>query len=503
MNSLPKCLFWLLYVVALTFAANNGRREKYPEKLSAGIYDHEIKIPLVYESYAAMTFEFELPAVNVSTAPFDYSCPDDKIASNYSCPVYYHLQKLWSELNHFIELRHLRHPPSNDEIIIPSCAEITRHFHSQTTTVENIRRYKQLLRHCVQGIQATSMVKRPNDQAVFSGQQLTWSFIGTYYKDLPSNRRVDKAMLVNMLAAADGLKMTQLLQEAQEWTDAVRECKSGRIPSTKITEPFFKNVLSVLQRRLGNRELVIDPENDLSRYFTSPLTDCTLTADDRLFVRVLVPLKSTGAEWSIRSLTSVPFVYNDGEDGTPLVCTVKDGSIIGGKIYSHEKSSNQSFPVSCDVRKDDLCHSGDNEGSLASFKRSCGSEILANNQQQILKLCELHCEPIDSFRTPITLRVAADTFYIAGKVGEAVEIKCGNTTQTIYPPREGALEVHVPCECTLSATGTGKPLVSLEPCGRNLTVYTVKPMHLSGTATAVVSEEVESVEPHSRRSARL
>ncbi|CAG7734000.1 unnamed protein product [Allacma fusca] len=482
-------------LLMLTFISiSNGQNQtKFPESLSPGVFIRKLNSTRVYESFAAIVYEFELPTYpNNNTLVFDYECSSPKYATNYSCPIFYHLHKIRDELRSTIELQHLRHPESSSDMAfeISSCEKILPHFRSTTITAEKLKKYQQLLRACANGLFLKHpLITRFNQKEPRqSYTDLIKGYIENYYQFLPSEKRQDKSILLNLLTTANALGLTQMLEEAQMWTEVMNDCKTSTVPAHLLNSEKLSWSLNYLRPRLAAKNLtLVLPLDDISSYYKASIADCVMTKT-QLLIRILIPVKSVSSDWNLYSVTPVPFVYNDGEDGSQLICTLKN--IDHDQINSFETNSKLAYPITaCDTKRDIVCHTGEDDLTMHQFKKTCVAEIFGESPSQVRKTCDLHCEPIDSFRSPILFRVAADKFYLAGKPNESIQVRCPNSTKSLSPPKEGSLEIQLPCQCSL--THQNKRFVIQEPCGQNMTILNMKPLHLA----PIVSETESEIEP--------
>ncbi|CAG7716985.1 unnamed protein product [Allacma fusca] len=458
-------------------------------KISRGVYTRESLTPTFYTSVGALTFEYQLPNFSSHRSMiYDQDCPTDEIldnqaSSSYTCPIFHYLHKIRDELEPLIQLKNLQSLPAADNgYQIPQCPNLSKHFLSVKVTSENLESYKAQLHQCVNGLMVKSASKLDFNQSLFRFPYafMMSNFLDSYFKQLPSEGRTDLAVLLNAATNYNTLAFLQGLAEAQRWQDAVKDCQNQNIPKSLISPEVLSSSLQKLNELLLPKQLepITSVNSSLGVYYRDKLTDCTFTDDNKLFIRVLVPLKQSSTNWKYLEVKSVPFL----EVKSKRICYIKE--FEEGKHFALDLLSRRNVQIECagvdsepggNNQDERFCFLREEEQSISAFKKTCASTVLAaeNRRSVLAKFCPMLCEEAEFFNLPIFTRVAPDRFVIVG-MNESLVAEIDSSVNIIELGGSGALEVTLPCKGVIMF---GKRRFQAEePCGRVYKVVRVEPV---------------------------
>ena len=484
-------LLGLLQVFSATVVAGSTGTQPKPVaslphpkiKVSRGVYATEVAGPVLYESLSALTFEFTLPEwVPGKTLMYDQTCDTEDFsqqnpASTYTCPIYHHLHKIRDHLEPIIQLSDLKFPPtsSSTPYNIGDCEIITEHFQGVTVTEAELDSYVKQLSRCLDGRVIHNLGINTYNQSVtrLPYALMMTNFVENYFQHIPSEGRTDLAVLLNAVTSYNNLGLTQALAESQRWRNAFFDCKMQNIPTSLITPIIMAKSLSRLNETLNAKqlELALGPEA-VEEYYTEKITDCAFTSRS-LFVRVLLPTRRQSRVWKLVSVRSVPFRLQ--ENGSTFICRVKE--FDRPKIFMFDPISKDVVFNICDPAKTKFCRVQTDAPAIDDFKKSCASVVLGgeSRRSKLARFCELHCDPIEDFHTPVFTRVAPDKFLIAGNYDETIVAQVDSQVNIIHPIEKGALEIILPCRGVLLHENL--KLTVREPCGKVYRVLQVVPVH--------------------------
>lgn len=270
-------------------------------------------------------------------------------------------------------------------------------------------------------------------------------FFEEYYSlQTPLNRSND-AMYTNARYNFYSSGLFDYYIESRRWTEALSECKSGRIPSTLITPPELAVILNLIATNasLNGMELVIGADKLSIYYKLEGIVDCAFTPDSAIVV-LQVPLKFIGsAKVEHIEFTPVPYFNDKGQ-----VCSL---DLENNRKYL-VKSSDLVLVEDLHCHKSGFCRL-ESEVEMKFEAKSCPQVLFEEDDDS--RACKARCRNRKAFRLPMTSKVADDRVLIFGAGGNKnkVKIVCPDFQKMELINSTRSVEVTLPCGCEIHRDG--------------------------------------------------
>jgi len=538
------CYFLHISVVFLSISSvsaqkrillnKNGKQAEpeLPKIVTPGVYFEKEEAEL-YDQVGALVFNFERPKwFNKFKLRMGYPCTSDNSTESSLCPVFYHIYRtLLSKFDNSMDINSLK--LNVDEFSAPiqfNCDLVKSHFQSVTLNNYELDGYLSQLAVCLQKkFWASKLLSDYSKDFLPSYDNMMARFMDEYNEKMNpvENIRVQKekeGSEINYRTAMTTLILTHFLTLGQRWVHGFSSCKNKFIPETLVTPKQLKTGLQQLMFQIGKtddgkvgqlEEVIPFLKGALSRYYKEKLADCILT-EDRLVVRVLVPLKKK-ARFPEQMLTikSIPFLYKVNE-WVKQLCMIQgfeEGMkfssgvhVVSGKPYGQSATFNGDFnatkqlvsygmPMDCDQTNFRLCKVPSHLDSIASAETACARALMLHhflpseyNGKKVMDVCRLECTDVDDVTLPMVFRAQDEfkTLYIVGTEKHDYSLECKDAIvyeanknlklQKLTPPSSGVLAIIVPCTCTLTRLGITYA-ADANSCTMDLFVTQMEPIH--------------------------
>lgn len=260
----------------------------------------------------------------------------------------------------------------------------------------------------------------------------------------------------NLVIQSQNLKRNLQLLTLIRKTEILSACKSKTIPLPVITPPILKADLTRLSVRLEqlNMQLAIPIEN-LSQYYKIPIADCAMS-DHSLVIHLKIPITQRKTSWKLYELLTTPFGwFND-------TCILMHETTYLAVSGQHLRPITGAGLHLCRPYDNKLCYiprfsTGASYGPECTFKMYKGATIAELN-----KHCSYRCH---TSRSMIISEVNEDT-YVITHPPKSLLVNCPlyiTPIQEKFLNQPGALQLHLPCNCSLQA-GVQKLISPRFPC---------------------------------------
>jgi len=255
--------------------------------------------------------------------------------------------------------------------------------------------------------------------------------------------------------AIDKLELLYTLSQIQ----ILNQCRNNKIPLQIIQPSRLKsdlNKLNQVLRRQG-KQLVISPE-EISKYFLLNIAHCKVS-NNKIRINVQVPIHTINHNWELFRLLNVPFAWHE------KTCIFSEKEIYAAKSQNKTIIISGTNIQNCNYQKDHLCliprvSTLDIENPACFAKLTQGATVA-----DLITSCAVSC-----YATNKTLvqQLSIEKFLITHSPRKLL-LQCKNNSREIQvtsTPTLGAVELHIPCFCSVSTRGT-LLISSIFPCDAN------------------------------------
>lgn len=227
--------------------------------------------------------------------------------------------------------------------------------------------------------------------------------------------------------------------------DLVDYCRSGLIPLIYVSPANLVTQLHQLQQTAADfgHELVI-PISQISSYYKLQLADCQF-AENRVLIQIRVPLRPKQQVWSLFDTVNIPFKFDNNicslsHSPTYIAASPPIYVPISG-VQLSECNPKESLCLVPQFNTDPLL------GSLCPQRIIQGASV-----RDLKEVCAFDCRPIKANQAVITQLDYHHFIITDAPIGTTVNCNSRtNSTSTILsPPAAGALEIILPCHCSVT-----------------------------------------------------
>lgn len=194
---------------------------------------------------------------------------------------------------------------------------------------------------------------------------------------------------------------------------------------------------------------------DLNSFYTLPLTECIFAETRKLVGLHVRLLRRTIYNVRLRRLLPIPMMRQG------RICQILNERLDIG-VATHDNGKVDLFSMRCDPDRDQLCLLVGDQGEHSTSVR-CAQKILQGaSVAEFSKFCPLQCNLADEEGRIIT--TMTPTHFLITQAQKAFDVTCHNKNYLFINNNSfGALEVHLPCDCTLKFE-SGRPITPNFPC---------------------------------------
>lgn len=228
--------------------------------------------------------------------------------------------------------------------------------------------------------------------------------------------------------------------------DSQLACRSNLLPRSVVPEAVLRKDLHQLAANLSQDgyEVALSLQ-DLSPFYSLPVTSCKFSPK-KLVVTIKVPIRMRGDKWSLYEYIPSPLAWRNytctmSEDADLLIAVSKRGTRT---ISGYQRTF-------CDPTRTGLCLLP-RQLKGASITSQCAAGLLGGASVDRLRtICPFFCRPS---RGEVLLTQVSDSLFVLTHPSPNLVLTCPNST-TSFPARiPGAIEVSIPCDCSLAEGGS-------------------------------------------------
>lgn len=221
------------------------------------------------------------------------------------------------------------------------------------------------------------------------------------------------------------------------------QCRERKIPNSVLTLEKLQKDLVVLSRSLqeDGYDLAI-PYEEVTKYLKLEIVECMISGNE-IIINLSVPIRKQGSQWKLYEPIAVPFAWENN------TCTVQHRVSFLAVDQNQIRSIRGSAIKDCQPHEESLCFvpryaSDAVYGSLCPKKMFLGASI-----QELSTECIFSCVT----ETATLINKVGDFSYVLTHAHLPLDLNCRyNKNKTFTAPhlrKLGALEITVPCDCSL------------------------------------------------------
>lgn len=437
--------------------------------------------PIMYSSVMPVIYKFLLPKWDLHTMKIQFwkshnNCTEsDTYGDGYPCPIMHHLNYLieyftnnmtsWNNL----PSEEFTKPPlasSNDFLENPSilwdktiCSKllVEPHFKRLRTSSRHLEKYIQVLSQCANALNIK--IENLTDTAAYLENEYhnTFTSFTSDYWSLISTPTIREGMALVAWTTLEAGLMSHQFMETQKLAQAVEICKNYQIPWTLIKSESLKELLKTMKSTLleDEQDFAI-PEENLSKYFKLPLSDCIFGEDNTFIVRILVPLipKEAASRNHFVRFHPVSFATQG------KLCSILNGK----ESIPFNMGLNGILPCTC-AKSDTFCKGwNSHEECPSSTQESCIQALTSDNQHDVMENCPLQCRNVPAtyqhrqqleimIQKNATSKVKIIPAPFTLRENEPFYVECSGKKMRLSLEPEGAYQVSLPVNCKIEVGG--------------------------------------------------
>lgn len=219
------------------------------------------------------------------------------------------------------------------------------------------------------------------------------------------------------------------------------DCKRNLLSSTLVPEHTLKADVAALALNISRRgyELSI-PSKFINKYFSLPLTTCTFSPE-KVVVTVKIPIRKKGHDFSIFEYIPSPLAWGE------YTCSLSREPVYVATAGDLLTTITGLQRNDCDVRSTGLCRiPRQTQGS--SLSTECARRILRGDPMESLRtVCHFSCYP--SHQNVLVTQISESSYMVTNPTPSLL-LNCPNNSISFPYRVPGAVEVEVPCDCSVA-----------------------------------------------------
>lgn len=230
-------------------------------------------------------------------------------------------------------------------------------------------------------------------------------------------------------------------------SEILQQCRNRLIPNLVVPKKvLFEDLVSLDSKLRAEGYKLAIPARELETYYKIKISDCSIESNE-ILVHVQVPIISKNNNWQLFDLVSSAFSW---ESQTCVLVHEKMFLAVSG---SDLKIISGSALFQCKPHENFLCYvphyiSDIMFGSSCAVKLYTGATVAELNQH-----CAFQCQVSQA----LLVNEVEKELYIITNPRSSLEVICnGNNRTVIKNPLNGgpgAVQLHVPCRCSVSSEG--------------------------------------------------